>query len=101
MLRHFKTTSLKGFGVEHIPQAVIAAGAALHYLLETHHDKIEHISSLSRIDEGHHVWLDKFTVRNLELLHSPHPNAKTLLDVLDQTVSPMGAGLCDAGLPCP
>ncbi len=93
LLRHFKTTSLKGFGVEHIPQAVIAAGAALHYLLETHHDKIEHISGLSRIDEGHHVWLDKFTVRNLELLQSPHPNAKTLLDVLDQTVSPMGSRL--------
>ncbi len=93
LLRHFKTTSLKGFGVEHMPQAIIAAGAALHYLLETHHDKIDHISSLSRIDEGHHVWLDKFTVRNLELLQSPHPNAKTLLDVVDQTVSPMGSRL--------
>ncbi len=91
--KHFHTSSLKGFGVEEMHQGVIAAGAALHYLLETHHDKIDHITSLSRIDEGNYVWLDKFTVRNLELIHSPHPGAKTLLDVMDQTVSPMGSRL--------
>ncbi|MFZ4462387.1 MAG: DNA mismatch repair protein MutS [Bacteroidales bacterium] len=93
LCRHFKTTSLKGFGVEGLPSGVIAAGAALHYLLETHHDKIEHLSGLSRIDEGNYVWLDKFTIRNLEMLHSPHPGAKTLLDVMDHTVSPMGSRL--------
>lgn len=91
--RHFKTASLKGFGVENLQQGVIAAGAALHYLLETHHDRIDHISGLSRIDESRHVWLDKFTIRNLELLHSPHANAKTLIDVMDHTVSPMGSRL--------
>ena len=93
LCRHFKTTSLKGFGVEGLPSGIIAAGAALHYLLETHHDKIEHLSGLSRIDEGNYVWLDKFTIRNLEMLHSPHPGAKTLLDVMDHTVSPMGSRL--------
>ncbi len=91
--RHFKTSSLKGFGVEGLQQGVIAAGAALHYLLETHHDRIEHITGLSRIDESNYVWLDKFTIRNLELLHSPHANAKTLLDVVDHTASPMGSRL--------
>lgn len=91
--RHFKTASLKGFGVENLQQGVIAAGAAMHYLLETHHDRIDHISGLSRIDENRHVWLDKFTIRNLELLHSPHADAKTLIDVMDHTVSPMGSRL--------
>ncbi|MBU1009442.1 MAG: DNA mismatch repair protein MutS [Bacteroidetes bacterium] len=93
LLRHFKTASLKGFGVEELPRAVVAAGAALHYLSETHHDNIEHITALSRIDEGNYVWLDKFTIRNLELLGSPYADAKTLLDVIDKTVSPMGSRL--------
>lgn len=93
LTRHFKTTSLKGFGVEDFPEGIIAAGAALHYLIETHHDKIDHISGLSRIDEGLFVWLDKFTIRNLELLNPLNQNAKTLLDILDSTVSPMGSRL--------
>lgn len=93
LCRHFKTTSLKGFGVENLPNGVIAAGAAMHYLLETHHDKIDHLSGLSRIDEGNFVWLDRFTIRNLEMLNSPHQGAKTLLEVLDKTVSPMGSRL--------
>jgi DNA mismatch repair protein MutS len=93
LCRHLKTTSLKGFGVENLSLGVIAAGAALHYLIETHHDKIEHISAISRIDEGNYVWLDKFTLRNLEMLNSPHQGAKTLLEVLDKTVSPMGSRL--------
>lgn len=93
LTRHFKTISLKGFGVEGFPEGVIAAGAALHYLLETHHDKIDHISNLSRIDEGQFVWLDKFTLRNLEMIAPLHPDAKTLLDILDRTVSPMGSRL--------
>ena len=93
LTRHFKTISLKGFGVEGFPEGVIAAGAALHYLLETHHDKIDHVSNLSRIDEGQFVWLDKFTLRNLEMIAPLHPDAKTLLDILDRTVSPMGSRL--------
>ncbi len=91
LLKHFKTASFKGFGVEHLTQGIVAAGAALHYLNETHHHKVGHINKLSRIEEDHFVWLDRFTIRNLELLHSPNENAKTLLDVIDKTVSPMGS----------
>ena len=91
--RHFHTQSLKGFGVDDFPKGIVAAGACLHYLLETHHEKTTHITSLSRIDQGQFVWLDKFTIRNLELLHTPNANAKTLIDVIDKTVSPMGSRL--------
>ena len=91
--RHFNTSSLKGFGVSDFPKGIIAAGACIHYLIETHHDKINHITSLSRIDQGQFVWLDKFTIRNLELLHTANTNAKTLIDVIDKTVSPMGSRL--------
>ena len=91
--RHFHTSSLKGFGVDDFPKGIIAAGACIHYLLETQHDKINHITSLSRIDQGQFVWLDKFTIRNLELLHTYNANAKTLIDVIDHTVSPMGSRL--------
>ena len=93
LLKHFGTLSLKGFGVENMDMAVIAAGAALYYLSETQHEKVGHISRLSRIEEDHYVWLDRFTIRNLELLSTGNENAKTLLDVLDQTVSPMGSRL--------
>lgn len=93
LTRHFNTTSLKGFGVDDFPKGVVAAGAAIHYLHETQHDKIDYITSLSRIDEGQFVWLDKFTIRNLELLNTPNLNAKTLIDVVDKTVSPMGSRL--------
>jgi DNA mismatch repair protein MutS len=93
LLKQFGTTSLKGFGVEDLDQAVIAAGAAIHYLAETQHDKVQHISKITRIEEDHYVWLDRFTIRNLELLNSPNENARTLLNVMDQTVSPMGSRL--------
>lgn len=93
LMRHFNTTSLKGFGVDDFPKGIVAAGAAIHYLHETQHDKIDYITSLSRIDQGQFVWLDKFTIRNLELLNTPNPNAKTLIDIIDKTVSPMGSRL--------
>lgn len=90
---HFQTNSLKGFGVEDFSGAIIAAGVALHYLSETQHEKIKHIAGLSRIEEEKYVWLDRFTIRNLELIYSPNENAKTLIDILDTTVSPMGSRL--------
>jgi DNA mismatch repair protein MutS len=93
LLKHFGTKSLKGFGVENMEQAIIAAGSALHYLSETQHNKVQHICKLSRIEEDHYMWLDRFTIRNLELLQTPHENAKTLNEVLDQTVSPMASRL--------
>jgi len=93
LLKHFDTKSLKGFGIEQLENGIIAAGSVLHYLSETHHDKVKHISKLSRIDEDNYVWLDKFTIRNLELLYSYNENAKTLIDVVDTTLSPMGSRL--------
>jgi DNA mismatch repair protein MutS len=93
LLRHFNTVSLKGFGVGDMTSGIIAAGAAMHYLAETQHDKVGHICQLSRIEEDHHVWLDKFTIRNLEILGSVNEEAATLIGVLDQTISPMGSRL--------
>ena len=93
LLRHFKTASLKGFGVEELTEGIIAAGAAIHYLYETHHDKLDHISKISRIDEEKYVWLDKFTIRNLELIYPLFPGGSSLLDIIDKTDSPMGARL--------
>ncbi len=93
LIRHFQTKSLKGFGIEHLEKAVIAAGAAMHYLAETHHDKVSHIGSISRIEEDDYVWLDRFTIRNLELLYSPNEGATTLIDVMDKTITPMGSRL--------
>lgn len=93
LLRQFETKSLKGFGVENLPYAVVAAGAILHYLDITHHQQTGHITQLARIEEDRFVWLDRFTVRNLELYGSMHEGAKTLVDVLDKTISPMGARL--------
>ncbi len=101
LVRHFNTNSLKGFGVEGLQYGVIAAGACLHYLSETKHDRIGHIARLSRIEEDHYIWMDKFTIRNLELLYSPNENARTLIDILDQTVSPMGARMMKRWLALP
>jgi DNA mismatch repair protein MutS len=91
--KHFETKSLKGFGIEELELGIIAAGAVLHYLAETQHDKVAHISTISRIEEDKYVWLDRFTIRNLELVSSPNDNATTLLRILDHTVTPMGSRL--------
>lgn len=91
LTRHFGTTSLKGFGIEEMDSAIIAAGAALHYMMESRHDRSGHINKISRLDEEDHVWLDRFTIRNLELVRSFGDEGGSLLDILDHTVSPMGA----------
>ena len=101
LTQHFKTKSLKGFGVEDLPEGVIAAGAVLHYLSETRHNRIQHISNIQRIAEDAYVWMDRFTVRNLELYNSPHHNAITLLDIIDQTLSSMGGRLLKRWLALP
>jgi DNA mismatch repair protein MutS len=93
LLRHFETVSLKGFGVQALQMGIIASGAILHYLDFTQHSQLQHISGLSRIEEDRYVWLDRFTVRNLELFHSLNEGAKTLVQVIDRTISPMGARL--------
>lgn len=91
LLKHFETRNLKGFGVEHLNNGIIAAGTILHYLDVTQHHQIGHITSLSRIEEDKYVRLDKFTVRSLELISTMNEGGKSLLDILDKTVSPMGA----------
>ena len=90
LLNHFGTKSLKGFGVDKLDIGIVAAGAALHYLNETQHNKVSHISAITRIEEDRYVWMDNFTIRNLELIQSSGINGVSLLDILDQTTSPMG-----------
>ena len=92
LLKHFGTQSLKGFGVEDLKEGIIAAGAILHYLKDTEHPNLQHITSLQRIDKADHLWMDRFTIRNLELLGGVE-GSNSLLKVLDNTVSPMGARL--------
>ncbi|MFM8743155.1 MAG: DNA mismatch repair protein MutS [Cytophagales bacterium] len=91
LTQQFKTNSLKGFGVEGMNEAIIAAGAILHYLEATEHKDTHHITSIARMDEEHYVWLDKFTIRNLELVNAQHEGGVPLLQILDQTVTPMGS----------
>jgi DNA mismatch repair protein MutS len=93
LLQHFQTQSLKGYGIEDLDLAQAAAGAALHYLSTTENTRLQHIVSLSRLQTDRYVWLDRFTIRNLELVQPNHENGVSLLQVLDQTVSPMGARL--------
>ena len=93
LTKHFSTSSLKGYGIEENRSAITAAGAILHYLDETEHKEVSHISSLSRIEEDHYMWLDRFTVRNLELIHANSVDGVPLIDVLDQVVTPMGSRL--------
>ena len=93
LLKHFQTHSLKGFGIDDLHSGIIAAGAVLQYLRDTEHPNLQHITSIQRIERDDHLWMDKFTIRNLELLYSPIENGLNLLRVLDNTVSPMGARL--------
>ena len=89
--KHFGTKSLKGFGVTSLSEAVIAAGAIFHYLGESEHKKLDHITGVSRIEEDKYVWLDRFTIKNLELVSSVNEQAKTLSDILDETQTAMGS----------
>ncbi len=93
LVRHFKTKNLKGFGIEEIPDGIVAAGAVLHYLDETEHREISHISNVSRLEEERYMWLDRFTVRNLELLTSSQMDGVPLVDVINEVVTPMGSRL--------
>jgi DNA mismatch repair protein MutS len=93
LLKQFETSSLKGFGVQNLNFGIIAAGAILYYLDLTQHEQLGHITNLARIEENRYVWLDKFTIKNLELFHSPYEGARTLIDVMDRTISPMGGRL--------
>lgn len=98
---HFGTHSLKGFGIEQLPEGIIAAGAVFHYLSETQHHRLGHINGIARIPEERYVWLDRFTIRNLELHHAPQQNGVSLLEVIDKTRSPMGGRLLKRWLSLP
>ena len=101
LLNHFQTQNLKGFGIQELQLGIISAGICLHYLSETHHEQVGHILSISRINEEKYVWLDRFTIRNLELLNSPNENGVPLIQILDQTVTPMGARMLKRWLVMP
>lgn len=93
LIRHFQVANLKGYGVEALPAGIVAAGAILHYLEATEHKQVSHISGLSRLDGHQFVWLDRFTIRNLELLHPSQNDGTALIQVLDETKTPMGSRL--------
>ena len=93
LLKHFQTHSLKGFGIEKMPMAIVAAGAILYYLKQTEHPNLQHISGIQRMERADFLWMDRFTIRNLELLHTGFENGHSLIKVLDNTVSAMGARL--------
>jgi DNA mismatch repair protein MutS len=101
LTKHFQTASLKGFGIEELAEGIVASGAVLYYLSETQHNRIQHITNIQRIAEDAYVWMDRFTIRNLELYHSTNQNAVTLLDVIDKTLSPMGSRLLKRWLALP
>ncbi|HPI67687.1 MAG TPA: DNA mismatch repair protein MutS [Bacteroidales bacterium] len=101
LLKQFETSSLKGFGVQGLSLGIIAAGAILYYLDITRHEQLGHITNISRIDGDRYVWLDKFTIKNLEIFQSPYEGARTLIDVMDNTVSPMGGRLLKRWLSLP
>jgi DNA mismatch repair protein MutS len=91
LLKHFQTVSLKGFGVQGLNAGIVAAGAILQYLDLTQHTRLDHISKISRIEQDQYVWLDKFTIRNLEIFQTLNEGARSLIDVLDRTITPMGS----------
>ena len=93
LFKHFKTETLKGFGISHMNESIVAAGAIIHYLNQSHHVDLEHINSIKRVDEQEHVWIDSFTLKNLEIIQSNHTNGISLLDIIDNTISPMGSRL--------
>jgi DNA mismatch repair protein MutS len=101
LTKHFKVNSLKGFGIANLKEGVIAAGVALHYLSETQHKQLQHITNISRIEEDYYVWMDRFTIRNLELYQSNAIDAVSLLDIIDTTISPMGGRLLKRWLALP
>ena len=101
LTKHFNTNTLKGFGIEDLKEGIIASGSILHYLSETQHNKLQHITAVSRIAEDDYVWMDRFTIRNLELYNSTNNNAVTLLNVIDKTISPMGGRLLKRWLALP
>ena len=101
LINHFDVKTLKGFGVQELDYGIIAAGAVLYYLSETQHNQLKHIQSISRIAEDNYVWMDRFTVRNLELYNPNSLNAVTLLNVIDKTISPMGGRLLKRWLALP
>ncbi|WP_445735675.1 DNA mismatch repair protein MutS [Mariniflexile sp.] len=101
LIKHFDTKTLKGFGIEDLYEGIIASGSILHYLGETQHRKLQHIASISRIAEDAYVWMDKFTIRNLELYNSTNNNAVTLLHIIDKTISPMGGRMLKRWLALP
>ena len=93
LCNHFNTKSLKGFGVEKLKDGLVSAGAIMHYLNETQHQKINHITSINRIPKDDYIWMDGFTIKNLEIFHSFSREGKSLIDVIDKTISPMGGRL--------
>lgn len=101
LLKQFETNSLKGFGIQDLKSGIISAGAILQYLENTRHDKVDHITKITRIEEDHYVWLDKFSIRNLELFRSINSEGKGLVDVIDKTISPMGGRLLKRWLAMP
>ncbi len=101
LMRHFETSSLKGYGIQDLQLAIIASGAILNYLDITQHNRLKHITGLSRIEEDHYVWLDRFTIRNLELFSPLHDSGKSLIQVIDKTISPMGSRLLKRWLALP
>jgi len=101
LTHHFKVNSLKGFGIDKLEEGIIASGTALHYLSETQHKQLNHITNINRIEEDYYVWMDRFTIRNLELYHANTIDAVTLLDIIDETISPMGGRLLKRWLALP
>ena len=101
LCKHFQTKTLKGYGVDELPNGIISSGAILHYLGEIQHHKLQHITSIERILEDDFVWMDKFTIRNLELYHSTNQNAVTLIQIIDKTLSPMGGRMLKRWLALP